>query len=1278
MDAQVLLNAVDISSNVISINRNHNYCSNSQEFTIILPITFATTINPSDSIVIYEEGVKVLTGLVGSVKKEAPTATLTIEGRDIYKRALDFFVYDVQTTDVNQRVEYWIENLLNLCGLTASYPEAPGPFVLPDQEIGLDTVANIINYLAQYAGWYCKVDGNGDISFEKIERSAATERIRSGIDILSIERNASYDKTRNKVLVFGGVDESFGQFHQIFAREYINLDFLPVDQTVVFANPYIGTQESAEDFAEKLLDEFSRETLTKNVEIIGNPNIRVGEFINVTSDIFTGTALVSVLQSDFSEEGYIMRLILDDLCPRLAAAIDRLQTDIYAGTWGAGVYYYSFASEVWASMNTGLTNLYVNDLAVDDGYFITATPSGIYTRVGANNWEKQTLSINGYPQYGGKLLYPAVYADATNDCVYALVTFSGAQYTSHYSWLYSGIYNPLTELFTWSGQPITFSGDVHTDGRHYFGKDLEGYEFEKLAVLEEHHGGTAYVWGYINSPSDTYGVYTVKNILTDPTTGLLKETPNINQSSIIKVSPDDRYYAFVGFTNPPPQTVLYIFPTNGADGITVFDAAWDAFSITNALSWSSDSTQLLINVSVGGVRKFCIVNVNGTIAGYVPTINVSSSDVAWSPHNTNQFVFVNDNTADLYLADFQGNTTLLFNGTNSDYPYDPRFFKTKNSFFLSRDQTSSLICAFSLDTMAFDPAIFFTRSGFTVFDDTASELNAFEYVYRRSASAGAIREVNVGSLMCREGEATNKATAGTLDDTPGCWHPDGTKILYIQRDSGPIYYLKTVSGFPDNTRVTLLDSVTLGVPITVPRYSPSAEKILFQGDNEGQANWASIWICDEDGGNAYRAISYSEVETYLNQYLDANVSSLQSGGSEWVNDEELVISLTVSRVATTAYIGVILKFNRDTEELTLLAPSFSQLNSDYYNTYLFSKDAIYSTGDYLLILHQEHNPIASSDITKAYIERISATQNYSYNILVQETNTAFAEFLGFPIISPDGTLFAYSYLQKAYVGNEDGTNIVQQATGSATIVQAQAFRCDSNAVIFTTSGPAAYTYITCRGSSILSAATSHTLGAGSSFAFFLPHPKARGVYAAKVSGTDIRITCFHIKLANIYSSSNSDLSLVSAANDILSYNTDNSDFEIIYDEKTFSEVNLDFPDVIAVYGKRDGVIFSQDFYTTNTVLAGPRYTYDMTMQEFDGTSYMYMTTSSGIYTYDFTASGISFTSSGIGTEILANDENIYFSVLDDAKQSLDNLTTYSDISTGLSTKTITVLRGATI
>lgn len=492
MDAQVLIGGTDVSSYLLSIDRSKNYCNISQEFTIKLDLGYPNTINAYDDVVIYEEGVKVLTGFISSYSRSAPEAALMIKGQDTYKKAKDYFVPEQYTTDGTKTVKYWIEFFLGEADLSATFTDGEGPNVRKDESFGLQPAANIIEPLLQYAGWYGNVDGNGNLTIGKLDPSL-TGIVFSDVDnILDITVNKSAQESRNKVKVFGATEFDFinSEYNTIFSSASRDAPYLVVDQTTVIGNPHIDTQEEADDIANKFVEELYRPRIVIQLSVLGNPNILAGTYAEVLSREYSGKVLITSMSSNFSDTGYTMSLTLNDLCQRLVIHLQN-EIDVYAGTDGSGVWKYNLIDESWENISSGLspTAKYINDLSVSNQLYSAATHDGIYTKLGSSGWTKapiNPITASGFTLGSGSIIYSSVYSNSFNREVNALITYAGAGDEDDYAWFYTGTLLSGSTGFTWDYAPITTQSGL---GNPYLGKDLEGNLDTKYIVAAFEGGG---------------------------------------------------------------------------------------------------------------------------------------------------------------------------------------------------------------------------------------------------------------------------------------------------------------------------------------------------------------------------------------------------------------------------------------------------------------------------------------------------------------------------------------------------------------------------------------------------------------------------------------------------------------------------------------------------------------------------------------------------------------------------------------------------------------------
>jgi hypothetical protein len=1271
MDAQVLINSTDISEYILSIKRSFNYCAYSQSFSLDIPLVYPNVINPYDEIIIYESGVKVLTGYISSATKSAAEGIISIKGQDVYKKAIDYFIPTTYKTGVNQRVSVWVTFLLSLCGLTATFLDTNDPYVTENEDIGLDTIANIVGQMVEYAGWYCKIDGNGNISFNRIKKTGSAVSLDETNDILSINYDKSYDKTRNNVIVFGGVDTSFGEFTPIFAKKHVDLDFLPTDQTIVFGNHLIGTQDAAEDFAQDLLNETSRITFIKKLDVIGDPHLRAGEFVKINSDLFNGSALITSIESSFDQNGYTMSLILDDLCPRVIASVDRTSQILYAGTTASGVWVYDGFSREWSAINSGLTNLHINDLDVDENYFITSTPSGIYTKFGSDNWEYQHLTVSGYPIYGGLLTYPAVYADSINEMMYALVTFSGYLSTPHQTWMYYGSVDSGTNNVTWSGCPISLDGFVNNNGKYFYGTDLEGSLDDKFVVASNSNAGIGVMVGKPTSltPEKLYLLQGLQNEVA------YKDIfPSYDFVWSAKVSPNQQWIAFTALDFAiSGEYGLYIMNVNGTGAFRVSNPV---FKEANAVCWSPDSNYILVAMeNTSSEFAFYVVNLFGVTVGRVGTLNAACYWLDWSP-NGQEFAYIDDTHyptyTEVYRSDLNGNKTIIKSGSPNIYYEWVDWTDDSNNVLVV--QHTSIVVGKNIQKININTSVI------TVLVNESSSLrldcpiciDADNFIYLGN------NVIRLGSLVGTEKSFTSRASVLHLDTSWGCdWHPNGQSIVFsASLTSDSIFRLYTVDLYGTNYQeLTPITALGLGAYLTNPRYSPSGEKILFMSNND-------LWICDSDGGNPYLALSTSTIATYLSQYSAFPISSMivGSGGTgfdsdavKWLDDESIILQVDPFYIGYIGISTVLLKFNRNTQELLMLAPSYTEINNSNYSYQVFG---FYPSKNYMLVM-KTRLAANFTTVLEGYILKVALDQNYSYTIVKQGLSTSIAPI--YPVISNDGTIIYYKVngSTDSKFMNEDGSNDHSLSGFNETNLPVS-WSPYSEAIIHRDSRSLSHIY-----RERIDGTESINL-VSSQFRYyrtFKYHPQYRDLILVEESTDASRyrptLIPFTIKLQDFGFNHISEINFLggpqSFHNDLLIYNTTCSGYDLLYNRSRFREVNLDDPNIIAVYGKQDGIVYSTDFYETYSTFSGLKNSYDMSMIALPSGTNIFVTVPSGIYKFDLDRN-LQYMNNATAREIVSSDEGTFFSILGQAKETVDDATSYSDISTGLSGSLITVLR----
>jgi hypothetical protein len=1276
MDAQVLIDGQDVTSDVLRISRSSNYCSFSQTFELTLVLSNSWTINPYDEVEIYEEGTKVLTGFVSQAVKSAPEGTITVSGEDTFKRASDYFIETTYTTAVNQTVRYWIDFFLDLCGLTAIYTDGNGPYVVKDQEVGLDTVSNIITYLVQYAGWYGRINTDGVLVLGKISK----DDVEFTIDdtILSVEYEKSYDKVRNVALIFGGMEAQEDQFEPVFAKSRTDLPFLPVDQTVVVGNHLIGDQETAKSFANDLVYTLSKPQFVKKLEIIGNPELRSGIYVEVVSRLFIGTALLSGLSSDFSEDGYKMSITLDDVCPRFSN-VSKEQEILYAGTAGSGVWKHNIYSTTWTNLSSGLDQLYINDLSVDDGLFIAATPSGIYTKVNREPWFYEELpailgSGNSVPS--GTYLYPAVYASSLDESVYALVTLSGI---SNYTYLYQGLWEG--DGFSWTGNPIVISGDAQFLGRHYFGLDMEGYEFDKyITVTRKRYIGGTLVFGY-----EQDGPFTGPRKLIfypdDPEEQILRFFEDtFDNFYYMAVSPDGEKIAFIAKKPTDSHFELYI-TRNLTDLISVHNLD---YNVVAAFGWHPNSDDFIFAAeeASSGQYVFYMSKVSSTagvdkLSGItIPTDHVPYKDIAIHPDGDGLFAYTEADmgSSDLFVktADYitETNIATIDTSTNdfSDFSYIKWLPDGSRVIYLK--STDTLNDQYYYITMEAD------GSPFSIITDTNADRGNFRFI---DDSHFIYRYVELQGLTYYFYDAVaNYIEEQTMSLSSSSQHStiryDGQRVAFWRADS--------VSPFPTYIRTNNLGATDLQTVLSLGnnigvndiKYSLTDNRLLFIKEDTG-----NIYTINDDGTNLQEVLTEADfINEFSSHYPDGvpTTSDFQFMTAQWVpNSNKILVEMISSRGTTT---DPVFTYDLVTQEFVMVWPNDGRdLYFEPYSAFInLTTPAISPDGQYVL-LRESYN--VGGLMYTNNISRWPLIPDGTHEVYLEETVSLSNMASYSAVYSNDGTMIAYF----------DGTNIRLTrdnfqtssfvtgpfASNSAPTLR---FTCDDTYIV----------YVAGFGTGVVridgvDQKTIQSSSSGNTAITANPVIPMHVVVDAQQSNRFVASVFFRMKrelaLPDLIDFDYWSVAPVEEPY-LLHTITGSGYYDVLHigQRNEFREVNVDTYLPMSVYGASGVWYAANDGLDFTLRIVSNKNVHDMAVKTIaSGTKLMFATTNDGIYRA--ISSGFPVTINNVSaTEIVARtygSGELFFSVADEVKRSFNNGLTYDDITYNLPDNyDITVLR----
>lgn len=367
------------------LRRRAHLCSPGQTAILNLDPSYPTDINPSDELVLYENDVLVFTGYVGKATRQKPTFDWIVEGMDTYQRVQATFLdtpmvvghdpdteqpirgYQAQSTD------YWIGYILTQCGI--SYTIQAGNHTVPQGvQLGLRTAHESLQDIMAYSSQYAWVNPSGVL---EIKRTVRNSRDYTLTDFLRFEYKKDDEWTRNVIKVYGMNSGVGSRQQKVFASASASVAGIVPDRISAVATPMIQTFPEAQRVADYLLKELGDVTWVATGTIEGNPNIKIGQSAQMIYDDFNRTDVITSLETDWDENGYVMQVTTGERCPRIAGW-SKLSPKVYAGTEEDGVYRSTDAGRTWTPFNAGLP-----------------TGDKYVTRLAFNSFEEGMSIVNG-------------------------------------------------------------------------------------------------------------------------------------------------------------------------------------------------------------------------------------------------------------------------------------------------------------------------------------------------------------------------------------------------------------------------------------------------------------------------------------------------------------------------------------------------------------------------------------------------------------------------------------------------------------------------------------------------------------------------------------------------------------------------------------------------------------------------------------------------------------------------------------------------------------------
>lgn len=378
-----------IEGYVRSLRRQGHLCSPGQIATLTLSTNFPVDPESSNELIIYEQDVLVFTGYIQKVSRNKPTFDWIVEGMDTYQRVQSTFLESPLTVGYSPETEqpiknyqplttdYWIGYVLSQCG--SSYSVESGGHTVPQGvQLGLRSAHETLQDIMAYSSQYAWVNPSGTVEIKRVSRNAAHYHFS---DFLSFEYKKDDEWTRTNIKVYGLRSGYGSRERNVFANASVSLPNIVPDRVTAIATPMIQTGDEAQRVADYMLGELGDVTWVATGVIEGDPTIQIGKSARMTYLDFDRTDVITSMESQWDQNGYIMKVTIGERCPRISGW-SRLYPPIFAGTTQHGVYKSTDGGINWAEFNTGL-------------------PAGVknVTRLGFNSFFEGMAIVNGSLYY---------------------------------------------------------------------------------------------------------------------------------------------------------------------------------------------------------------------------------------------------------------------------------------------------------------------------------------------------------------------------------------------------------------------------------------------------------------------------------------------------------------------------------------------------------------------------------------------------------------------------------------------------------------------------------------------------------------------------------------------------------------------------------------------------------------------------------------------------------------------------------------------------------------
>jgi len=414
---QLIVNGVDLSSYVVSSERNHCVCNPIASLKLSLEPNLPFTILPYQPMTFYEDGVKVFTGYTNSVAKKRMPFECSIECKDELIKAKDNW-FTKRYVSGGESVGLWVTRFLTISKITNRDISAGAAYGIFEgfgwqYMSALDAIVQAL----QMCPYQIYVDRNGVVRLVDMRvESTSSTTIDSYIDY---ERKRSDRWIRNRAIVFGAAG--------LVADELRDNIYIPGEiRSVIVATGQIHNAHTASRIAQEMLDEFEDPLDVKTVVIPGNPNLELGQTVRFTDpwSSYDALCLITSINSIYTPKTYETEVTLDEKCPNFWGW-DRPPpeyTTMYCGTWGMGVWRSDDTGRTWYQTELKNRQIYAIHVIDDDTVWASGKHGVYFTSGGGSVWATQNMGdpVDKVGVFAGDLFWPGVVAASSGTTIYAL------------------------------------------------------------------------------------------------------------------------------------------------------------------------------------------------------------------------------------------------------------------------------------------------------------------------------------------------------------------------------------------------------------------------------------------------------------------------------------------------------------------------------------------------------------------------------------------------------------------------------------------------------------------------------------------------------------------------------------------------------------------------------------------------------------------------------------------------------------------------------------------